>query len=154
MFADGNHEHALPHLFSICDVVSWPDSLCNAPDNKCRDNQRNNPARCRKPPRLEPHLPPTIRLLLQTRRNFLPHLPSVVCSRVRHRQRIQRGEHRFDSFHLHAAPFAGRQMLCYYGALLGNTLAICNQLFFLHVFHDSVPIARACAFVSTNGCNA
>src|SRR2546430_6166028 len=39
-------------------------------------------------------------------------------------------------------------------SLVGHSLAIRNQLFFRHVFHDSVPIARACALVSTTGCSA
>src|SRR5437899_1444279 len=134
-------------------VVARASPLGNTADKKSSNNQRKNPAHRREPPRFEPHLPPTVWFLRQARRNFLPDLPPVVCSRVRHRQRIQRREHRFDSFQLAAAPFAGRQMLCYYGTLLRNSLAISDQLFFLHMFHDSVPIARACAFVSTNGCS-
>src|SRR6266513_1793746 len=69
-------------------------------------------------------------------------------------QRVQCRQHGFDSFQLRAAFFTGRQMLRNQRSLLGHSLAIRNQLFFRHVFHDSVPIARACALVSTKGCKA
>ena len=154
MFAYGDDQHAFPNLFLVHDVVTDAAVLRDAPGNESRDNQRNDPARRREPSRLEPRLPPTSWLFRQPWCNFLPDLPPVICSRIRHRQRIQRREHCLDSLHLGAALFAGRQMIRYHCAPLGNSLTICNQFFFPHVSHDSVPIARACAFVSTNGCSA
>src|SRR6266851_3450410 len=154
VLAHGNHQHALPHLFFVRDVVTGVASLGDPPGDKRRDNQRHNRARRREPPWLHPHLPPPNRFLRQPRRNLPPHPRPVIWSRLRHRKRIQRGQHRLDSFELPAALFTSREMFRNHRSLLGNPLAKRNQLFFRHVFHDSVPIARACAFVSTKGCSA
>src|SRR5258708_2935977 len=153
VLAHGNHQHALPHLFFVRDVVTRVASLGDSPGDKRRYNQRHNRARRREPPWLHPHLPPPNRFLRQPRRNLRPHPPSVICSGFRHRQRIQRRQHRLDSFELPAALFTSREMLRNHRSLLANPLAKSNQLCFRHVFHDSVPIARACARVSTKGCS-
>jgi len=63
-------------------------------------------------------------------------------------------EHRLDSLQLSAALFAGGQVLGNCRSLFGDSLTVSNQLFFLQVFHDSVPIARACVLVPTMGCSA
>src|SRR5205814_8783681 len=50
--------------------------------------------------------------------------------------------------------FENRQAPRHSSPLGGHSFAVGNQLFFRHVFHDSVPIALACVPLPTKGCKA
>src|SRR5467141_391628 len=154
VFADGDDQDALPNLLRAGDVVRTGVSPRNPPNKKRRNDQGHNRSSRAKPARLEPRLPPCLRSLRQSWRNLLPNAAAVVRAGIGDRQGIESGEDRFDALQFLATFVAGGEMRGDRGALLDDALAICNQFLFRHVFHDSVPIARACVLVPTQGCSA
>src|SRR6266481_3690300 len=154
VFADGDDQDALPNLLGAGDVVFVRASFRDSAGNEGYDDEGGERSDHGEPPRLEPRLPPCFRSLGQPRSNLLPNAAAVVRAGIRDRQRIESGEDRFDALELLATLVAGGEMFRDRGALLNDALAICNQFLFGHVFHDSVPIARACVLVPTKGCSA
>src|SRR5260370_17118289 len=104
MFAHGNDQNALTHQLFVFDVLPRVAPLGKPADDKRRDNQRKNPAGSGEPPRFHPHLPPPPRSLRQPRRNFLPHLASIIRSRIWHPQPIHPSEPRFPPPHFPPPP--------------------------------------------------
>src|SRR5580693_3443792 len=155
MLAHRHDKHAFPHLLRSRDGVAIAAAwLSNPPYEERRDDQGSHSTKRSQPSRFQPRLPPPHWPFRQPRRNLLPHAPPVIRTRIWNGKRIERREHGINSFHLRPAFVAVREVAGDLRALRGFSLAVGNQLFFSHVFHDSVPIARACRPRSTKGCSA